>query len=397
MDRTPTLAFEDMKKISILGSTGSIGVNALDVVRRFRDQFKVIGLAAGRNVDLLREQALEFHPKVVSVAEPTALAGLRADLESAGIQVLCGQEGLVEIATHPDADIVLSALVGAQGFLPTLHAISAGKDVALANKETLVVAGPIISREVAKKKTRLLPVDSEHSAIWQCLQGENRSTVRKLILTASGGPFFNRQLSTFDSIRVHEALAHPNWRMGRKITIDSATLMNKGLEMIEAHYLFDESPEKLEVIIHPQSIIHSMVEFIDGSVIAQLGISDMRMPIQFAITHPERWENDLPSVNLAQIGKLEFFEPDLRKFPCLKLAQNALQTGGTMTAVLNASNEIAVENFLSERIPFTCIPRIVEAVMEKHKSSPDPSLEDVLEADRWARAEAGKAVIQMQV
>ena len=386
-----------MKKISILGSTGSIGVNALDVVRRFRDQFEIIGLAAGRNVDLLREQALEFHPKVVSVSEPASLAGLRADLESSGIHVVCGPEGLIEIATHPDAGMVLSALVGAQGFLPTLHAISAGKDVALANKETLVVAGPIISREVAKRKTRLLPVDSEHSAIWQCLQGESKSTVRKLILTASGGPFLHRKLSTFDSIRVDEALAHPNWRMGRKITIDSATLMNKGLEMIEAHYLFDESPDKLEVIIHPQSIIHSMVEFIDGSVIAQLGISDMRMPIQFAITHPERWENDLPSVNLAHIGKLEFFEPDLVKFPCLRLAQHALETGGTMTSVLNAANEIAVENFLSERIAFTCIPRIVEAVMGKHRSLPDPSLEDVLEADRWARAEAGTVVLQMQV
>jgi 1-deoxy-D-xylulose-5-phosphate reductoisomerase len=386
-----------MKKISILGSTGSIGVNALDVVRRFREQFEVIGLAAGRNIDLLREQALEFHPKLISVAEPSALAGLRSDLESSGTRVVCGPEGLIEVATHPDVDIVLSALVGAQGFLPTLHAISAGKDVALANKETLVVAGPIISREVAKKKTRLLPVDSEHSAIWQCLQGENRKTVRKLILTASGGPFFARDLSTFNTIRVDEALAHPNWRMGRKISIDSATLMNKGLEMIEAHYLFDEPPEKLEVIIHPQSIIHSMVEFVDGSVIAQLGISDMRMPIQFAITYPERWENDLPSINLAQIKKLEFFEPDVQKFPCLKLAQHALEAGGTMTAVLNASNEIAVENFLAEQISFPCIPRIVEAVMEKHRTSPDPSLEDVLEADRWARTEAGKAVLQMQV
>jgi 1-deoxy-D-xylulose-5-phosphate reductoisomerase len=386
-----------MKKISILGSTGSIGVNTLDVVRRFRNQFEVIGLAAGRNIDLLRAQVVEFRPKVISVADQAAANDLRASLQSSGIQVFCGEEGLTEVATHPDADIVLSALVGAQGFLPTLHAISAGKDVALANKETLVVAGPIISREVARKKTRLLPVDSEHSAIWQCLEGENKNTVRKLILTASGGPFINRDLTTFDTISVSEALAHPNWRMGRKITIDSATLMNKGLEMIEAHYLFDESPEKLEVIIHPQSIIHSMVEFIDGSVIAQLGISDMRMPIQFAITYPERWENDLPSVNLARIRKLEFFEPDLRKFPCLKLAQNALQTGGTMTAVLNASNEVAVENFLSERISFTCIPRIVESVMEKHLTCPDPSLEDVLEADRWARAEAQNAAMQMQV
>ncbi len=394
MNAAPTL---NMKRISILGSTGSIGVNALDVVRRLRERFEVVGLAAGRNVDLLREQALEFLPKIVSVADPQALSELRSDLEPAGIRVLCGEEGLLEIATHPEVDIVLSALVGAQGFLPTLKAISAGKDVALANKETLVVAGPIISREVARKNIRLLPVDSEHSAIWQCLQGEKKDTVRKLILTASGGPFLTRDVSSFSSITVNQALAHPNWRMGRKITIDSATLMNKGLEMIEAHYLFDEPPEKLEVIIHPQSVIHSMVEFIDGSVIAQLGISDMRMPIQFALTYPERWANDLPSVNLSQIGKLEFLDPDLQKFPCLKLAQNALRTGGTMTAVLNASNEVAVESFLNERIPFNCIPKIVEGAMEKHHPIADPSLDDVLEADRWARAEAGNAVMKMSL
>ena len=385
-----------MKRISILGSTGSIGVNALDVVRRLRDRFEVIGLAAGRNVELLREQALEFRPKIVSIADPAAAAEIRSELKQSGITVACGQEGLIEIATHPDVQIVLSALVGAQGFLPTLKAISAGKDVALANKETLVVAGPIISREVASKKTRLLPVDSEHSAIWQCLQGENKKTVRKLILTASGGPFLMRDASTFDAITVEQALAHPNWRMGRKITIDSATLMNKGLEMIEAHYLFDEPPEKLDVIIHPQSVIHSMVEFIDGSVIAQLGISDMRMPIQFAFTYPERWEIDLPSVNLAQIRKLEFFEPDLQKFPCLHLAQEALRIGGSMTAVLNASNEVAVESFLADRIPFTSIPKIVEASMESHQRIAEPTLEDVLQADRWARQHAEKAVLQMQ-
>ena len=381
-----------MKKISILGSTGSIGVNALDVVRRMRDRFEVIGLAAGRNVSLLREQALEFQPRMISVMDCSAQAQLRAEFEPRGIEVLCGEEGLLEIATTGGTETVLSALVGAAGFLPTLRAISAGKDVALANKETLVVAGPIISREVAKQKTRLLPVDSEHSAIWQCLEGENKATVRKLILTASGGPFLNRDLTTFDSITIAEALAHPNWRMGRKITIDSATLMNKGLEMIEAHYLFDEPPEKLEVLIHPQSVIHSMVEFVDGSVLAQLGISDMRMPIQFALTYPERCANDLPSVNLARIGKLEFHEPDMKKFPCLELAQNALRTGGTMTAVLNAANEIAVENFLTERIPFQSIPAVVETTMQKHRSIDNPSLEDVLEADRWARSLAEEAV-----
>ena len=385
-----------MKRIAILGSTGSIGVNALDVVRRFRERFEVIGLSAGRNIELLREQALEFRPKIVSVAEYDGALELRSELKDLGIQVEHGEAGLIGVSTHADVQILLSALVGAQGFLPTLKAISAGKDVALANKETLVVAGPIISREVARMNTRLLPVDSEHSAIWQCLQGSKKEDVRKLILTASGGPFLFRDLASFDSITISQALAHPNWRMGRKITIDSATLMNKGLEMIEAHYLFDEPPEKLDIIIHPQSVIHSMVEFVDGSVLAQLGISDMRMPIQYALSHPERWENDLPSVKLTEIRNLEFFEPDLKRFPCLQLALEALRTGGTMTAVLNAANEVAVESFLTERIPFSGIHRIVEGTMEKHHVIPDPALEDVLEADRWARTLADRSVVQMQ-
>ncbi len=381
-----------MKTLSILGSTGSIGVNTLDVVRRLRDRFRVVGLAAGRNVDLLREQALEFRPQIISVADDSNATELRKDLRHTGIEVMSGQNGLIEVATHPETQLLLSALVGAQGFIPTLRAISAGKDVALANKETLVVAGPIIYREVARRNTNLLPVDSEHSAIWQCLQGAKKETVRKLILTASGGPFLNRDLAGFDSITVDQALAHPNWRMGKKITIDSATLMNKGLEMIEAHYLFDEPAEKLDVIIHPQSVIHSMVEFVDRSVIAQLGISDMRMPIQHALTYPERLENDLPSINLTQIRNLEFHEPDLKKFPCLRLAQDALRIGGSMTAVLNAANEVAVENFLAEKIPFTGIHRIVEAVMGRHQTIEDPGLEDVLEADRWAREFAEHAL-----
>jgi 1-deoxy-D-xylulose-5-phosphate reductoisomerase len=384
-----------MKRIAILGSTGSIGVNALDVVRRFRDRFEIIGLSAGRNLGLLREQALEFRPKIISLADRSGADELRSEFKQHGIQVECGEAGLIEVSTHPDVDILLSALVGAKGFLPTLKAISAGKDVALANKETLVVAGPILSREISRMKTRLLPVDSEHSAIWQCLQGAKKEDVRKLILTASGGPFLSRDMTTFDSVTVDQALAHPNWRMGRKITIDCATLMNKGLEMIEAHFLFDEPAEKLDVMIHPQSVIHSMVEFVDGSVLAQLGISDMRMPIQYAFSHPERWENDLPSMKLTEIRKLEFFEPDLRRFPCLRLAQEALRTGGTMTAVLNAANEVAVENFLTERISFTGIYRIVESTMEKHQPISDPALEDVLEADRWARAQAAESVVQV--
>jgi 1-deoxy-D-xylulose-5-phosphate reductoisomerase len=377
-----------MKRISILGSTGSIGVNALDVVRQFKDRFEVIGLSAGRNVDLLRQQATEFRPKVVSVTDPAMASELREDLKSYGIEVCSGSEGPVAVSTHPDTQIVLSAMVGASGFLPTLRAISAGKDIALANKETLVVAGPIIAAEAAKNQIRLLPVDSEHSAIWQCLQGASKQAVRKLILTASGGPFFRRELSTFGSITVEEALAHPNWRMGKKITIDSATLMNKGLEMIEAHYLFDEPHEKLEVVIHPQSVIHSMVEFVDGSVIAQLGTADMRTPIQFAFSYPERWANQLSSMNFTALGKLEFFEPDREKFPCLRLAHEALRTNGTMTAVLNAANEVAVECFLNGQIPFAAIPRIVEETMQLHRAKQAPSLEEILDADQWARRSA---------
>ncbi|HSP07213.1 MAG TPA: 1-deoxy-D-xylulose-5-phosphate reductoisomerase, partial [Acidobacteriota bacterium] len=329
-----------MKKLSILGSTGSIGLNALDVVRQFPGRFEIIGLAAGRNIERLRAQALEFRPKIVSVDSEDHARQLKSELEGEGIEVVCGEQGLIAVAVHPDAKIVLSALVGAVGFLPTLCAISAGKDVALANKETLVVAGPIIAEQVARNNVRLLPVDSEHSAIWQCLEGQKKEAVRKLILTASGGPFLRRETSTFDAITVAQALQHPNWRMGRKITIDSATLMNKGLEMIEAHYLFHEPVEKIEVIIHPQSIVHSMVEFVDGSVLAQMGTADMRIPIQLALSHPDRWENRLPSINLAGVRTLEFLEPDLKKFPCLKLAQEALRVGGSMTAVLNAANEV---------------------------------------------------------
>lgn len=384
-----------MKRLSILGSTGSIGVNTLDVVRRFQDHFSVVGLAAGQNVNLLRQQALEFRPKLVSVSEPALAAQLASELKREGIQVVCGEEGLIEIAAYPNSDLVLCALVGARGFLPTLRALSIGKDVALANKEALVVAGPIIAREAARNHARLLPVDSEHSAIWQCLEGAKKESVRKLILTASGGPFFRRDLDSFSSITMLEALEHPNWRMGKKITIDSATLMNKGLEMIEAHYLFDEPPEKLDVVIHPQSVVHSMVEFVDGSVLAQLGNADMRLPIQHALTYPERWENDLPSVNLTSIRTLEFFEPDLEKFPCLQLAHEGLRLGGSMTAVLNAANEVAVENFLMERIPFTSIPQIVDSTMQKHVTKLNPSLDDILEADRWAREQAGNTVAHL--
>lgn len=384
-----------MKKISILGSTGSVGVNALNVIRHFKDRFQVIGLGAGKNIDLLREQALEFKPKLISVFSEELAAQLRKELAPEKIEVRFGEEGLIEVSTHSDTELVLSAMVGAIGFIPTLRAISAGKDVALANKETLVVAGPIIAEEVEKTKVRLLPVDSEHSAIWQCLQGTKKESVRKLILTASGGPFLRREVSSFDTIKIEEALDHPNWRMGKKITIDSATLMNKGLEMIEAHYLFDEPSEKLEVVIHPQSVVHSMVEFVDGSIIAQMGTADMRLPIQHALSYPERWENDFPSMDLTRCRSLEFLEPDLSKFPCLSLAHEALRIGGSMTAVLNAANEIAVESFLHKKIPFTSIPLIVESTMEQHQVKSHPALEDVLEADRWAREQARESIAQI--
>jgi 1-deoxy-D-xylulose-5-phosphate reductoisomerase len=384
-----------MKRISILGSTGSVGVNALKVVHHFKDRFEVIGLGAGRNTELLRKQALEFHPKAVSVATEDLARPLRAELGAVGIEVFSGDEGLISVATDPRTELVLSAMVGAIGFIPTLKAISAGKDVALANKETLVVAGPIIAEQAEKNRVRLLPVDSEHSAIWQCLQGTKKESVRKLILTASGGPFLRRDLSTFDTIKISEALDHPNWQMGKKITIDCATLMNKGLEMIEAHYLFDEPAEKLEVVIHPQSVVHSMVEFVDGSIIAQMGTADMRIPIQHALSYPDRWENDIPSMDLTQCRTLEFFEPDLTKFPCLTLAHEALRIGGSMTAVLNAANEVAVASFLQETIPFTSIPAIVESTMEKHQTKSHPLLEDVVEADRWARERAKESIAQI--
>jgi 1-deoxy-D-xylulose-5-phosphate reductoisomerase len=384
-----------MKRIAILGSTGSIGANTLDVVRHFPGRFEVAGLAAGRNTRVLLEQARELRPRIISAATAEQAAQLRTELAGEPIEVLSGQEGQIAVAADSGADLVVSAMVGALGFVPTLRAISKGKDIALANKETLVVAGPIIAREAAAHKVRLLPVDSEHSAIWQSLAGQKKEWVRRLILTASGGPFLNRDPATFDAITVSEALEHPKWRMGRKITIDSATLMNKGLEMIEAHFLFDEPADKLEVVVHPQSVIHSMVELHDGSIIAQLGTADMRIPIQLALTYPERWENRYPKIDFTQLRLLEFCRPDVERFPCLALARSALATGGTMTAVLSAANEVAVESFLEGKIRFTDIPRVVDDTMQRHNVRQDPGLEDVLESDRWARTTASFLVAKV--
>ncbi len=382
-----------MKRISILGSTGSIGCNALEVIARHRDKFKVIGLTANSNIDLLEEQIRLFHPEVVAVADYEASDKLAKRVGNI-VEVLSGQEGVEKVASHEKADFILSALVGFSGLLPTLKAIEAGKTIGLANKETLVVAGKIVMREARLRGVQILPVDSEHSAIFQCLEGRKREHLKRVILTASGGPFINRRLEEFRSIRPEEALRHPRWSMGKKITIDSATLMNKGLEVIEASHLFNLKPEEIKIVIHPESIIHSMVEFIDGTIISQQSVPDMKGPIAYALSYPERLENIMSSLDLTDIGKLTFHKPDPERFPCIRYAYNALSIGGTMPAVLNASNEVAVKAFLNRRIQFDEIPVIINKTMSSHIAKDSPELADIIEADRWARFKAEDIVRQ---
>lgn len=381
-----------MKGISIIGSTGSIGTQALDVIARFPDRFRVVGLAAGSRVDELAAQVRRFRPAVVSVPTPEAALGLKRLLQERPDgerlpEILHGSEGLEGVATHRDAHVVLTSVVGALGLKPTLAAIAAGKDIALANKETLVAAGELVMRAARKQKVKILPVDSEHSALFQCLVGENPRTVRKLILTASGGPF--RGYKDLSTITKQQALKHPRWVMGAKITIDSATLMNKALEMIEARWLFDVPMEAVEVLVHPQSIVHSMVEFTDGNIMAQLGPTDMRLPIQYALTFPERLPGFLEPLDLAQIGSLTFEQPDTETFPSLNYAREAVTIGGSMPAVMNAANEVAVQRFLADEIPFAAIFRLVHDVMERHAVIKNPDLAAILEADGWARRTAG--------
>lgn len=373
-----------MKRIAILGSTGSIGVSTLDICRQHKDRFRVVALAAGSNIDLLIRQALEFFPELVSVRSPNDATRVRKELPST-IGVVCGEEGVVEIATHPNADVVFSAIVGAAGLVPTMKAISAGKTIALANKESMVIAGELMSKLAAKHGVKIVPVDSEHSAIFQCLNGESSDDVAHLVLTASGGPFLTRDKNDFEKITREEALKHPNWDMGAKITIDSATMMNKGLEVIEAHYLFGMPVEKIRVVVHPQSIIHSMVEFIDGSVMAQLGEPDMRVPIAYALSHPRRIATQTKSLHLPKREKLTFLEPNFEKFPCLKLAFDVAKKGQSYAAVLNAANEVAVDRFLNGKIQFLGIPRLVEKTLAEHKAYDIECLDDVLQADQWAR------------
>lgn len=378
-----------MKYLSIIGSTGSIGRQALDVARNNPENIKVVALAAGRNIELLAEQIIEFKPLVVSVSDlrhAEKLSGMLGGPKKP--EILFGEEGLIAVAGCEKATVLLTAVTGTVGLMPTVKAIEAGKDIALANKETLVAAGEIVMEKVKQHGVNLYPVDSEHSAIWQCLNGENRADLKRIILTASGGPFRGLTTAEMKNITPEQALKHPNWNMGSKITIDSATLMNKGLEVIEAHWLFNLDFEHIDVLVHPQSIIHSMVEYADGTVIAQLGIPDMRIPIQYALSYPQRWPNELPRLDLLSIGQLTFEAPDMDNFPCLRLAYHAGKLGGTMPAVMNAANEVAVWRFLKGEIGFLAIPRTVQAVMEKHQNIARPKLDDILNADRWARETA---------
>ena len=382
-----------MKAISILGSTGSVGVTTLDVVGRFSDRFRIAAMAAGSNLDLLTEQVNRFHPDLVSVATPELAHELATRLRGERVTILHGLEGAIAVATHPDAQLVMSALVGAMGLQPTLAAIKAGKDIAFANKEVLVIAGELITAAVRAHRVRLLPVDSEHNAIFQCLEGRGRDSLKRIILTASGGPFRELPADRFASITIEQALKHPTWKMGSKITIDSATLMNKGLEVIEARWLFDLTAAQVSVVIHPQSVIHSMVEMIDGSVIAEMAIPDMAIPVAYALAYPERLPmTHLKPLSLAENSRLTFEEPDLSRFPCLGLAYAALAAGHTMPACLNAANEELVAGFLAGRVRFVDIPRHLEAIMSRHPNSPARTIEDLLETDGWARAAARELI-----
>jgi 1-deoxy-D-xylulose-5-phosphate reductoisomerase len=385
-----------MKRLAILGSTGSIGVSTLEIVSEHPERFQVVALTAGKNLALLEEQINRFRPDLVAVPGQENARRLKERLGDNGPRVLYGTEGLIACAVESPADMVVSAIVGAAGLEPTLAAIQSGRDVALANKETLVIAGELVMAAAAKSGCRIFPVDSEHSAIFQSLEGHRKVDVRRLILTASGGPFRNWSLDDLQEVTPQDALAHPNWTMGRKITIDSATMMNKGLEVIEAHWLFDIPVDNIAVHIHPESIVHSLVEYVDGALLAQLGIPDMKTPIAYAMTYPERLPLDLPALDLCRLGQLHFAAPDSQCFPCLGLAYDAIRSGGTTPAVLNAANELAVDAFLHERIGFLDIPRVIGTVVAKHKNSSASDLEQILAADNWARLTAQDVVNEIQ-
>ena len=378
-----------MKNIAILGSTGSIGVNSLKVIRSNPERYCCIALAAGSNIDLLIKQITEFHPRAVSVLDEDLALKLKGLLPDGPIpDVFFGTEGYITLSTLSEVDTVISAITGASGLVPTFEAVRAGKDIALANKETMVMAGGIIMAEAEMQGGKVLPVDSEHSAIFQSLQGHHAEDIRRVVLTASGGPFRDFSLEQMEEVTVSDALNHPNWDMGKKVTIDSATLMNKGLEAIEAKWFFNIGMDRIGILIHPQSIVHSMVEYKDGSIIAQLGVPDMMIPISYALSYPRHLKNSLPRLELDKVGGLTFKRPDLKRFRCLSLALDAAETGGSMPAVLNGANETAVEAFLTGRIKFLDIPVLIEKAMEAHHVHEADSIETVLEADRWARNKA---------
>ena len=380
-----------MKKISLLGSTGSIGTNVLDVIERNPEKFQILGMSAGSNVDLFAKQIRKFKPRVVALFDTKKIPTLKERIADLDIEILSGEEGTIAVATLPETDVVVSGVMGSAGLLPAIHALKSGKNLALANKETLVIAGELVLREAKKTNSQIIPIDSEHSAIFQVLNGEKKERIKKIILTASGGPFRTFSLGQMETVTVKDALKHPNWDMGAKITIDSSTMMNKGLEYIEAKWLFGVNTP-VEIIVHAQSIIHSMIEFVDTSILAQLGIPDMRVPIAYALTYPDRFECDLPSLDLTTMGNLTFEAPDFERFPCLQLAIDAMEIGKTMPAVLNAANEIAVQAFLEELISYKDIAELIRMVMQNHNPSPLKELQDVLIADRWAREETTKLV-----
>lgn len=368
-----------MKHLSILGSTGSIGTQTLEVVRAHPSKFSVAGLSTNCSVDELKKQIAEFGPEAVAVMDERKAEEVKRDCE---VTVYSGMEGLKKLAALEQADMVVNALVGSVGVEPTYEAIQAGKDIALANKETMVVAGRIITEAAHKKGVRIMPIDSEHSAIFQCLNGEKWKEIKKLTITCSGGPFRKKSAEELRTVTVNDALKHPTWSMGAKITVDSATLMNKGFEVIEAHWLFNVPYEKISVLIHPRSIIHSLVEFVDTSQIAQLGFPDMKVPIQYALSYPQRLENDLPSLDLTEVGKLEFFTPDLERFPCLRIALEAGREGGLKTAVLNAANEIAVRAFIDEKVSYQGIATVVRKMLAECEQKENPSLQEILATDK---------------
>ncbi|NLT68953.1 MAG: 1-deoxy-D-xylulose-5-phosphate reductoisomerase [Acidobacteria bacterium] len=382
-----------MKVLSLLGSTGSIGQSTLKVTSSFPDGFRIAGLSGGRNARQLASQIEQVRPDIASSGDEFISAEVQSLLRQRGYPMartrfVHGVEGHIEVSCHPESTIVLSAIAGSAGLIPTYRALEQGKTIALANKETLVMAGELMMRKSREKGMELLPVDSEHNAIHQCLRGGRRDEVKRLILTASGGPFRETPKEKLSSVTVEQALNHPTWRMGRKITIDSATLMNKGLEVIEAAWLFGVEPDNIDVVVHPQSIVHSMVEFADGSILAQMGLTDMCIPIQYALTYPDRWHSPLPSLDIYRLPRLEFLEPEMDKFPCLGLAYRALRAGGTAPAVLNAANEVAVEAFLENEIAYHEISQVIESVMDAHVPTSVSDLEGILKADAWARGEA---------